>query len=38
MIVDRIRGLARLPGARLQAADENFRTHDANSGRCFGVS
>lgn len=29
MIVDRIRGLARLPGARLQAADENFRTHDA---------
>lgn len=29
MIVDRIKGLARLPGSRLRAADENFRTHDA---------
>lgn len=29
MIVDRIRGLARVPGARLRAADENFRVHDA---------
>ena len=28
MIVDRIKGLARLPGSRLRAADENFRTHD----------
>ena len=29
MIVDRIRGLARVPGSRLRAADENFRVHDA---------
>ena len=28
MIVDRIKGLARLPGSRLRAADENVRTHD----------